>query len=73
MKGGEIMRCWLIDKRNQLGITQKELAVKLGVSQQYVSLIENGNRQSKITADLLCKLSSILSMPIEQIIKSEQL
>ena len=67
------MRMWIINKRNQLGITQKELALQLGLSQQYVSLIENGNRQSKMTADLICKLSPILGISIEDILKYEQL
>lgn len=67
------MREWLIKKRKELGITQSELALRLGISQQYVSLIEKGNRQEKITVDLIYKLAEVLKISIEDVFYNEKL
>ena len=41
---GERMREWLIEARKNAEMTQKEIAIKSGISQNHYSAIENGNR-----------------------------
>lgn len=66
------MRKWLIDRRRFLGMTQQNVAIALGVSQQYYNLFERGKREKKMKIDTAFKLSDILKIPIEEIIKEER-
>ena len=38
-------RLWLIEKRHQQGVSQKEIATKIGISQNYYSWLEQGKRR----------------------------
>ena len=49
-------------KRKQVGMTQKELADKLGVSYQTISNLENGKAYSK---ELLEKVCDILDLEVK--------
>ncbi|MCJ0953531.1 helix-turn-helix transcriptional regulator [Mammaliicoccus sciuri] len=40
---------WLIDKRNELGLTQQDLANKTGVHRSYIAMIEKGTRTPSVT------------------------
>ena len=42
------MNKWLQDLRDNSGLTQKALAEKLGISEQYVYLIESGARRPSV-------------------------
>ncbi|MCX7765433.1 MAG: helix-turn-helix domain-containing protein [Candidatus Sumerlaeia bacterium] len=53
--------------REQVGISQQQLARQLGVSRPKVSQIENG--EAKISADELVKLSETLNVPMEQLLE----
>jgi len=44
------------------GYSQKELAAKVGISQNYLSELENGKYDIKLS--LLCKISSVLNVPV---------
>ena len=39
---------WLIDKRNELGLTQQDLANKTGVHRSYIAMIEKGTRTPSV-------------------------
>lgn len=65
------MRTWLKDKREELGFTQQQIAEKLGLSQQYYSLIEAGNRQQEINLPLVLKLSNLLNVSVDFIVQME--
>lgn len=71
MKGGEILRKWLLEARKEKGMTQLEVANKLDISEAYYSYIENGSRQKKMDIVLAAKLAVVFEMPIEQIIDLE--
>ena len=66
------MRSYLVEKRNQLGLSQQDVADLIGVSRQYYNFIENGSRQKKMDIDLLTKLSAALDIPISDLIEMEQ-
>lgn len=65
------MRDWLYKARSDAGFTQSYVAEKLGITESYYCLIENGDRQKKMNISLVSKLSAILDIPIEQIVKNE--
>ena len=72
LRGGEKLRRWLFDARTQHGLTQAQLAEKLGISEAYYSYIEKGERQKKMDITMVWKLSAALDKPIAEIIELEQ-
>lgn len=52
------MRNWLKYKRIEKNLTQKEIAIKTGVSQQSIQLYENGKRRP--SPDIAIKLGKVL-------------
>ena len=66
------MRGWLREHREKEGITQAEMAKKLDISEGYYSYIESGDRQKRMDITLVSKLSAILGIPIQQIVKFEE-
>jgi len=65
------MREYLKELREDKGETQQSVAEKIGVTRQYYQLIENGERQSKMTIDMAQKLANIFGVSIEVILKNE--
>lgn len=53
------MRTWLRSRREELGISAKQAAKKLDISESYYSLIERGERQKTLDFSLVVKLSLI--------------
>lgn len=66
------MREWLKKSRKDKQMTMSEMSKKLGISESYYCLIENGERQKRMDISLLTKLSDILSIPISEIVKLEE-
>ncbi len=67
------MRKWLKEKRTEKVMSQRNVAEKLGMTQQYYNLIENDERKKELDVSLLTKLSNIFEMSIEEIIRLESL
>lgn len=65
------MRDWLKEKRTEKGLTMKQMAERLDITESYYSLIESGERQKKMDVQLLAKLSAILAMPTDKIVELE--
>lgn len=65
------MRDWLQKARQDKSLTQQQLAEKLGISESYYAYIESGARQKKLDLATASKLSSILGLSIQQIVKYE--
>lgn len=65
------MRDWLKELRSERGMTQAQLAEKLGISEAYLSYIESGERQKKMDLALAMKLSGILNIDLREIVESE--
>jgi len=57
--------------RLEMGLTQKQLAETLGISQQLMAAHESGSR--KIPASMLPKLAKLFAVPLEQLMGVEQL
>ena len=66
------MRKYLRDIRKKLRLSQQSVAEKLGITSQYYSLIENGDRQQKMSIDFLVKLSDIFQVPLAELIEMER-
>ena len=70
---GELQK-YVIDKiadaRKKMGLTQKELAEKLGVSQSYYNQIEKGDHQIKL--DLIERLGEIFNVPAFMLIYNDE-
>ena len=65
------MREWLKELRSERGMTQAQLAEKLGISEAYLSYIESGDRQKKMDLALAMKLSGILNIGLREIVENE--
>ena len=66
------MREYLKKRREELCLSQKDVANALGVSQNYYCDIENCERQKDMKATTLIKLSSILKIPVEKMLEQER-
>lgn len=66
------MRKWLIELRNNSGVTQSMMAKKLGLSQSYYAQIETGERQADMNLSTACKISDIFGIPLSQIRNYEE-
>jgi len=56
--------------RNKANLTQKELAIRLGITNKAVSKWENG--KAKPTTDILKKLSILFNIPIENLLQIKE-
>lgn len=65
------MREWLKEKRTERGLTMKQMAAQLDITESYYSLIEGGERQKKMDISLAKKLSEVLGMPAERVFELE--
>lgn len=66
------MREYLIKLRKGKSLTQQQMADKIGITKQYYSKIEKGERQKKMDIVLVSAIASIFDMPIEQIVEYEK-
>lgn len=66
------MRDWLLSARQKSGMTQREVADKLELSESYYSYIENGERQKKMDMALVSKFSVVFGIPLSEIVEMEQ-
>jgi transcriptional regulator with XRE-family HTH domain len=59
----------LTRRRQELGLSQKALAARLGITDANITRIENG--QQNVTITTLCKLAKALDMTVEELIVAE--
>lgn len=65
------MRGWLLTARREKGMTQLEVAKKLGISEAYYAYIERGERQQNMDITLAANLSVIFDIPLNRIVDLE--
>ena len=51
------MRTWLKELRISRNMTQKEMSQKIGITEAYYALIENGQRQKKMDVTILAGIA----------------
>lgn len=66
------MRDWLKEKRIERGLTQKQVAEKLGISESYYAFIENGTRQKTMDISLATQFATLFGMQISDIVDFER-
>lgn len=65
------MRKWLRELRVSNKMSQRNVAERLSITQQYYSCIESGQRQAGMSLDMAQKLSGIFDVPIDVILENE--
>lgn len=66
------MRKYLVDARVRAGLTQREAAHKLLISQNYLSDIERNIRQHDLKLSALKGFSRVYQVPLKDLIKAEE-
>jgi len=71
-KGGrKQVREYLIKAREKAGLTQQDVANRIGISRQYYQMVETGERQKRMDLSLAGGLSVVLNIPIAEIVQRE--
>ena len=71
-KGGrEQVREYLIEAREKAGLTQQDVANRIGISRQYYQMVATGERQKRMDLSLAGGLSVVLNIPIAEIVQRE--
>lgn len=65
------MREWLEGIRKDAGLTMKEIAQKLGISESYYCAIENGTRQKRMEVALVSGISAATGVPVTRVLELE--
>lgn len=63
------MREWLIKLRGET--SQEDIAKKLGITQQYYSYIETGERQKKMDIQICEKIACVFNISVADVIRYE--
>ena len=71
-KGVKLMRTYLVELREERGLSQQDVSKTLNISSQYYSMIERGERQSKMEITLAVQLSNIFNVTLQKFIDMEQ-
>lgn len=66
------MREYLVELREERGLSQQDVSKTLNISSQYYSMIERGERQSKMEITLAVQLSNIFNISLQRFIELEQ-
>ena len=65
------MRGWLRQLRKDRGLTQREVAARLGICQSYYGYVETRGRQKKIDLPLLAKIAGVFQVPLMALVDIE--
>lgn len=68
MNKKSMYRSRLAERRNKLGMTQEDLAIKVGVAPNYIAMIERGERSPSVA--LSKRLEEQLNIPWNEIIEN---
>lgn len=61
------MRQYLVDLRVQHGLSQQDVANRLGISRQYYQMIENGERQKNLALSLASSFAVLYGVSVMDI------
>ena len=66
------MRAYLRELRKKAGLTQSDVAEKLGVGASTYTMIELGERQKDMSVAMAEKLAGVLDVPLTVILDNER-
>lgn len=66
------MRKYLINLRNEYGLSQQDVAQKLGISRQYYQMIENGERQKHLALPLASSIATLYGISVIDVERYER-
>ncbi len=66
------MRSWLKELRQRNLETQSETAKKLDISESYYNMIENGERQKRLSMELARKIADVFGVSLDYISEQEE-
>lgn len=66
------MRQYLVDLRQEKGLSQQDVANRLGISRQYYQMIENGERQKHLALPLASGLAVLFDVNVMDIERYER-
>lgn len=66
------MRQYLVELRENNGLSQQAVSKSLNITSQYYSMIERGERQTKMEITLAVQLSNLFKVPVQKFIELEQ-
>ena len=65
------MREWMTEARKAKGLSCKQAAAALGISEAYYYMIEAGDRKKKFDLPFALAVSKLLDVPMEVLIRNE--
>lgn len=65
------MRQYLVDLRLQHGLSQQDVANRLGISRQYYQMIESGERQKHLDLSLASSFAVLYGVSVMDIERNE--
>jgi transcriptional regulator with XRE-family HTH domain len=65
------MRDWLIQARKAKGMTKRQTAAALNITESYYGFIEKGSRKKKMDVVMISKLAEIFGISVQKIIDLE--
>lgn len=68
----KVLRKWLKSLREKNELSQSNIAEKLGITQNYYSMIESRERQKDLDLSIAIKLAEIFNISIDYIAKQEK-
>lgn len=66
------MREWMEVARKDAGLTMKDVASKLNISESYYSMIERRERQQKLDIAIVSKISDLFGISLQYIVEQEK-
>ena len=66
------MRNWLKAMREKKGLTKKQVATKLSISQPYYYDVEIGSSQTDMAYSMMERLAAAFDVPVQEIIDAER-
>lgn len=58
--------CVLADTRRKLGVTQRQLSIRTGLSERYISMLENGDREPRLS--MVLRLAAALGIRAQDLV-----
>ena len=65
-------RTYMLDRRNALKLTQREIAEQIGISYQHYGFIENGTRGIRISLGVAGRIATALGIRLDDFFALEE-